>query len=159
MDEKEKKALASGDFKGLRTPTREALGIDADFNSTRAVAHASFFVASVFGLFTILASMERFSLMGKIFLSFTYWFIWLFGLYSFLNFSRYSIHAQQAKNRIVGEIEGLMNPLGKDKGQEKIIRWFENKRTSSWVHDHDLILFMVLYIAVGTITFIAFLLS
>lgn len=134
------------------------LGIEEDFYSARAVAHASFFVASVFGLFTILAFMETSSMVSKALLSVTYWVVWGFGLYSFLNFSRYAVHAQQAESRTTRQVKPLIYPNETAKGQEKIIRGFERLRRCEWVSRHDIYLFLGIYFAVGVLVFVAFLL-
>jgi hypothetical protein len=85
-----------------------------DFFNKRGNAHASFFVASMFGLFNLLALMGRFvdrslfsvgNLGVIISLLLSYGFVWFFGLYSLLNFFFYATVAQIAERKIVGEME------------------------------------------------------
>ena len=96
-----------------------------NFYSTRAVAHASFFVASIFGMFTILALMV--SIFQKlsndwfwtamVLLSLTYWGIFLVGFHSFLKFSQYSTYAQHAARLTSGKADDfiLQSVLEQDK--------------------------------------------
>jgi hypothetical protein len=73
-----------------------------DFNNKKANAHATIFIASLFGLFSILSLMGRlfspissinssgnYNVTVFILLSFSYWLIWAFGLYSLGNFTYY----------------------------------------------------------------------
>ena len=85
------------------------------FYSDRAISHASFLVASIFGLFTVLSLMTNASieLLSLIWLTLTcvYWFLWTFGLYALLNFGYYAIVAQVVKdtiNRNGGNPEGCI---------------------------------------------------
>jgi hypothetical protein len=136
------------------------LAIVEDFYSTRAVAHASFFVASVFGLFAILELMERrFSMTSLALLSLAYWIVWAFGLFSFLNFCRNALRANYAERMIASQAEGLINQQIRDAtGQEKLVRGFDRLRSVKWITNHDKYLFLVVYSGVGVIAFIAFLL-
>jgi hypothetical protein len=65
-----------------------------DFDSDRATAHASFAVASIFGIYALLSAFEYFdSYYGKIVFGFTYILLAFLSLYSFLNFSKYASSA------------------------------------------------------------------
>lgn len=69
-----------------------------DFYSDRAVAHASFLVATVFGLFAIL------QLVSKGFSDFVfimYWSVFMAGLYCLLNFGYYAGLAETTKNKLL----------------------------------------------------------
>lgn len=100
------------------------------FHSDRAIANASFLIASVFGLFVILALMpsspaDLLSIKG-LSLAVTYGFLWGFGLYSLLNFGYYADNAQVAVDKIK-----LRNGIN----LEKTILDEAYKRTSSkWFH-------------------------
>lgn len=64
-----------------------------DFHSDRATAHASFIVASIFGLYAILFSFNTYFANDNVGIAvfvITYIFLALFSFYSFLNFSRYA---------------------------------------------------------------------
>lgn len=73
-----------------------------DFHNKRANAFASLFVASMFGLFTLLSLMERIVDLTSplILLILCYLTVFGFGLYSLLNFSYYATVAQIAKWQI-----------------------------------------------------------
>jgi hypothetical protein len=92
------------------------LNVIQDFNNKKANSHATIFVASMFSLFTVLSLSQR--IVAKEFPSFLCWntlvlalslvsygLIWLFGLYSFLNFSYYSTVAQRAEEQLVQDLD------------------------------------------------------
>jgi hypothetical protein len=137
------------------------LAIVEDVYSTRAVAHASFFVASLFGLFTILALilMERLSITSSVLLSITYWLVWSFGLFSFLNFSRYATRANRAIEKTASEATKLVSKQIENATclQDKIVRWFEGLRSDKWLRNRDKTLFIIAYIAIGLFGYVAFL--
>jgi hypothetical protein len=133
------------------------LSVVEDFYSTRAVAHASFFVASIFGLFAILAFMERFTMVSKILVSFAYWAVWSGGLYSFMRFSFYSGRAQAAQRRTTKDAEKLWDVVPENpKGQQTIPSIFEKVRSSRFVKRHDLAMFVIAYAFIGCLVFVAF---
>jgi hypothetical protein len=138
---------------------KRQLTVAEDFYSSRTVAHASFFVASIFGSFTILALMER-EFVSLVLLSIIYWFVFLFGVFSFLNFSRYAIRAQIAERKIANEAETFIKQeLEKSTTrQDKLIRQFDRRRASPKIANIDKYLFLIVYFAVGLIAFVAVLL-
>jgi hypothetical protein len=107
-----KEALEKPEFTKPKEFHRQ-MEVIQNFYSTRAVAHASFFVASIFGLFTILALMESsfqklsnyWSWIALGLLSITYWGVFVIGLHSFLKFGRYSIYAQIAARLTSGQAD------------------------------------------------------
>jgi len=161
--------------------TFKSLSIVQDFFSKRAVAHASFFVASIFGLFTILSFMEKsisriplseviwqlawdWNFARLILLSSTYWFIWLFGLYSFANFNFYATLAQHAEEKIAENKDNEIINESK-KGLGGILKWFYDfksgllqKGLSGWIRNHETILLSTLYfLLIGLFPFISLL--
>lgn len=73
-----------------------------DFHSDRAEAHASFFVASLFGLFSVLQVAQNLLNSGVIFISLWItkaiwlvicWFLFYFGVYSYFKFGYYASYA------------------------------------------------------------------
>jgi hypothetical protein len=103
-----------------------------DFDNKRANAHATLFVASMFGSFTLLSLVDRlvdikvFSLSNcAIFglLLFSYVLVGLFGAYSLLNFFLYATTSQIAERKIIEEKEGRMLTEAK-KGWRGISKWF-----------------------------------
>jgi hypothetical protein len=161
--------------------TFKRLSIVQDFFSKRAVAHASFFVASIFGLFTILSLMEKFinrmPFYGVIWqlawdwnsarfllLSSSYWFIWLFGLYSFANFGYYATLAQKAEEKIVENKDIEIIKESKEK-HGRALNWFYNFKSGlqqkglfGWVRRHNAIMFFLFYFfVIGFFPFISLL--
>jgi hypothetical protein len=80
----------------------KSLSVMQDFYSKRAAAHASFFVASVFGLFTVLRLIDNmyYSFWSKTVLALVYVSLWIMGIYSFLNFSFYASIAHNAERSL-----------------------------------------------------------
>jgi len=160
--------------------TFKRLSIVQDFFSKRAVAHASFFVASMFGLFTILSLMEKFidrmpfhgvtwqltwdwNFTRFLLLSSSYVFIWLFGLYSFGNFSYYATLAQRVEEKIAKNKDNEIINESK-KGLGGILKWFYDFKSGhrqegsfGWVRRHNTILLFILYLLVGSFPFISLL--
>jgi hypothetical protein len=161
--------------------TLKRLSTVQDFFSKRAVAHASFFVASIFGLFTILSLMEKFvnrmpfygiiwqlawdwNFARFLLLSSSYWFIWLFGLYSFANFGYYATLAQRTEEKIAEgkEIE-IIDETKKKLGRR--LSWFygfksglSQRGLSGWIRSHGTILLSILYfLLIGLFPFISLL--
>lgn len=72
----------------------QKIAIMVDFYSDRADAHATLFLAFLFGLFTVLAIAQNQNTCKWIW-GIPYWFLFLGGFYSFLNFSLYATYAQK----------------------------------------------------------------
>ncbi len=68
-----------------------------DFYSDRAIAHASFFLASFFGLFTVLQIQQNPTLGWAI----LYWILFLAGLYTLNRFGYYASFAQKLMEKLV----------------------------------------------------------
>jgi len=91
----------------------QSLAAVLDFYSDKSDAHASFFLASLFGLFTVLSITQGFR--GepvRYLLLIPYWLLFFGGLYSLLNFGLYATLARSIKVRIQNETirqaEGLL---------------------------------------------------
>lgn len=142
------------------------VGIIEDFYSTRAVAHASFFVASVFGLFTILTLMEvlleKLNSNGSeanftiISLSLVYWGAFGFGLYSFMNFGHYSNLAKTAIWKTAREADALIKQSDIHKRVFGKQRNFSSLK--SWLAEHNNILFLGAYCIGSLLVFVTFVL-
>jgi len=91
----------NGDLSKLSDEERSAL---LDFHSDRAVAHASFFVASIFGLFAVLSIAEN-SPENRTLWTLPYWALFLIGFYSFANFSLYAVFAHKIECEIRGDVK------------------------------------------------------
>lgn len=126
-----------------------ALSAMVEFNSSRAEAHASFFIGSLFGIFTILAmvySKENISVIERQVWSFINFILILVGLYFFYNFSHYAIAADKFRQKIVD------NPDNKIKYGEVINN--VNKRKSlkilynleKCIHEYKLKIFPLMYL-------------
>ena len=76
--------------------TTSRLAALLDFYSDRAVAHASFFVASVFGTFSLLFLVKNWY--SLVLVAMPYSILVLFGIYSLLNFGKYASLAEKTKN-------------------------------------------------------------
>jgi len=147
---------------------RNGYAVVQDFYSKRAVAHASFFVASVFGSFTILTFMERCyerlssngiaSIMTLVLLSLTYWAIGGLGFYSFMNFSNYSNLAQHAEQKGAGKVDKEIRDEAR-KIQGKATGWFADIKSSKQFARHNLLMFLLAYLAVIIFAFTAFVLG
>jgi len=85
---------------GLSETDYQALSALLDFHSDRAVAHASFLVACVFGLFTVLSLIKGNALALDIVYSVAYWVLWSGGLYSLVNFGKFAAEADRIKRFI-----------------------------------------------------------
>jgi hypothetical protein len=146
-----------------------------DFYNKRANAHASLFVASMFGLFSLLALMgrivDRYSFAGSnltvlILLSISYGLVWLFGLYSSLNFFFHATIAQHAEKKIVQDKDrriidkakakwkwipktfaDFKGPKTSNTSEEEESRWFNNNKENA---------FVFFYFLIGLLPLIAF---
>jgi len=86
--------------KALRKIQNEPLSAFLDFYSDRATAHASFLVASVFGLFSVLYLIEGEKLITRAILSAVYWILWFGGYFSLFNFNFYAMKAHEIQRMI-----------------------------------------------------------
>lgn len=146
-----------------------------DFYSKRAVAHASFFVASIFGLFTVLSFIERvlpsvvtvnqifllpLKSVGYLLLYIIYWLIWLFGLYSLYNFGLYSTKSQHAEVKLAEKQDALIR--GEIKNDTKFPKNYlafkdqdQEHKSLSWLKRNNLAIFVLFYLLFGLLPFIA----
>ena len=108
-----------------------------DFDNKRANAHATLFVASMFGSFTLLSLTDRLvdlkvfsfsncAIFGLLLLS--YVLVGLFGAYSLLNFFLYATTSQIAEREIIRDKEREMVIEAK-KGFGIILKWFVDFKT------------------------------
>lgn len=148
-----------------------------DFDNKRANAHASLFVASMFGLFSLLALMGRIvdrtlpsfaNYAVIILLLLSYIFVWFFGLYSLLNFFFYATVAHYAKGEIVKEKEVELIREAK-RGWTWIPRKFASfkepniniseqaseRKEKRFSHNKETV-FVVIYFAIGLLPMVAF---
>ena len=83
----------------MTSEKKDQLKTIQDFFSKRAIAFASFFMASFFALFTTLKLIHDLvaSLVARVILSITFWTVWIMGAYCLLCFSYYALFAHQAQ--------------------------------------------------------------
>lgn len=141
-----------------------------DFDNKRANAHASLFVASMFGLFTLLALMARILnrsmpyfviVLGLLFVS--YVFVFVFGLYSLLNFFIYATVSEAAEEKIVEGKERELVEAIDWRGVEKIFVGLKvaskepekDTRRKGFLRNKGTI-FAFIYALIGWLPFIAF---
>lgn len=146
------------------------LTVIQDFNNKKANAHATIFVASMFALFTVLSLAQRivtkvssncsipnFTVLWLSIVS--YLLIWVFGLYSMLNFTYYSTVSQRAEEKIVGDMERQLISSYK-KGWKGVFKLFASfkvpdgdqgfiRRNNEWMS-------IIIYSTIGLLPFIAF---
>lgn len=109
--------------KKLEETDYEALSALLDFYSDRAVAHASFVVACVFGLFTVLSLLRGVDLFLKVAYSFIYWVLWSAGIYSLLNFRSFAIEAERVRRFILKHKWSLLvTRLTEETKEEEIVK-------------------------------------
>ncbi|MDH5451128.1 MAG: hypothetical protein OEX77_09600 [Candidatus Bathyarchaeota archaeon] len=84
----------------LNSTDYEALSALLDFHSDRAVAHASFLVACIFGLFTVLSLINGENLSIDLIYSVVYYILLFGGLYALFNFNLYATKAVDVKSVI-----------------------------------------------------------
>lgn len=146
-----------------------------NFYSTRAVAHASFFVASIFGLFTVLALMDSSFLelssnwsswAALVLLSFTYWGVFAVGWHSFMKFSQYSIYAEYAESLTAQKANELVVTRSFERNEIVTLatilarprEWFNRKLKRYYIsfsrHNKDI--YDLAYVGIGISAFIAF---
>lgn len=104
--------------KALDKTNYEPLSAFLDFYSDRATAHASFLVAAVFGLFSVLYLIKGESLITKVILSVIYWILWSGGYFSLFNFNHYAMKAHDIK-RMISQKQPLLRPLEEHFEQER----------------------------------------
>jgi len=142
---------------------REKLATIQDFYSKRTVAHASFFVSSLFGLFTLLSLMLTVKARGStlvpletilVLLLVPYGIVWFFGLYSLFNFDYYASLAEHAETKIASDkmSELALDIIDKRKGIMK--RLFRMKAGFSDAplkrfRVHKIAIFLTLYAVLG----------
>jgi len=134
---------------------RERLVAIQHFYSARTVAHAAFFLSSLFGLFTILSLMVNMKIPSvvqanglisvqflavAICLLFPYIIVWFYGLYSLFNFKYYSAVAEAAQVKIVGVVAGALiketlmeKEKEKNKKRNRVLRYFHRLMKSLYV--------------------------
>jgi hypothetical protein len=128
-----------------------------DFYSNRAIAHASFLIASIFGLFSVLSFIEVSSGYPLIALSVTYWLLWLLGLYSFGNFSFYASIAEVAKERIAAR-QPLVEIDARDNARKRqpiLLRKFFALKRAGFLGEAKTPIILLLYMLVGLLPFLA----
>jgi len=87
--------------KALQELQNEPFSAFLDFYSDRATAHASFLVAAVFGLFSVLyLILEGNTLIPEVVLSVVYWILWFAGSFSLFKFNSYAMKAHDIKKMI-----------------------------------------------------------
>lgn len=97
-----------------------------DFYSDRAVAHASFFLASLFGLFTVLAITQN-AQVNKWLWLIPYFLLFSLGVYTYSNFCYYAVLADSIRRNI--QNESTINETMKNIGKEIVkgnfyLKWF-----------------------------------
>lgn len=98
-----------------------------DFDSDRATAHASFAVASIFGIYALLSAFNYFdSYYGKTVFGLTYFLLAGFSLYSFLNFSKYASSAHKTQDIMKNHY--LKSALG-----QQILAELEEEKEKKWI--------------------------
>jgi hypothetical protein len=157
----------------------EQFKIIQDFDNKRANAFASLFIASMFGLFGLLGVMVRihdspsfFNGSAIYFLLSSYILVWIFGLYSLLNFFFYATVAQLAETQITGETRNnlirnvidewawIPRTFANFKVQIKKAVASEGKKVAGpskfiWFRVHKETIFVVLYILIGLLPLFA----
>ena len=126
-----------------------------EFFSSRAEAHASFFLASLFGLFTVLSIAKNTS--NWLWWSITYWFLFGLGLYTFFNFCTFAQFAHIAYQQITKmaeiyeEVESEKKDLYK---RDFVLRNFSDlKNLIGRAHAWRIIIFGILYFIVVLIPY------
>ena len=123
--------------------TLEALFGLLDDYSDRSIGYGGFFVASIFGMYSLLAVIER-NIPGIVWIA-IYSLLWLFGGYSMATFGWYL----DLTNRITADIRNLSPDFRKKmneifKQSEKGV-WFWMHRLASWRVRHPKLTIIVLF--------------
>jgi len=112
----------------------QKIAIMVDFYSDRAEAHATLFLAFLFGLFTILTIAGNENTYKWIW-TIPYWLLFLGGVHTFLNFSYYATHAQKITEEIscyeVPEVKKVLDKVKRSLN----LAWFHfyKQRIGKWV--------------------------
>lgn len=88
----------------LKEDKYSALSAHLDYYSDRATAHASIFIAFVFGLFAVLGIAQNASNVERWLLLILSWVVWTSGLYCLLNFGFYAFLASRTRYAIRGDL-------------------------------------------------------
>lgn len=112
-----------------------------DFDSDRATAHASFVIASIFGIYALLSAFKFFdSCIGKIVFGLTYILLVCLSFYSFLNFSKYASSAEKTRevmmnNYLIGaRAEQIKKELRRRDKHEGIFKKIRDKLDdNAWI--------------------------
>ena len=137
----------------------DALSPLLDFYSDRAVAHASFLVACIFGLVSLLSLLKGANLTLKIGYSIPYLILLGGGYYSLLNFGHFANEAENIKRTIednkkllLNEIkEGTPKRIGKIGKIYSVIRFPYSFIKKS---ENKLILMVISYLIVGILAWL-----
>ncbi len=145
-----------------------ALASLLDFYSDRAVAHASFLIAIIFGLFTILSLVNiKFRWESLLLLFTTYWGLWGFGLYCLYNFRYYALFSEQVIQKIfeeksLCELRDEIEKKTKEKWGKRLQFFFDFKAgvvkgrdTLSWWRRQKMKIFFLLYSLMAALPCIA----
>lgn len=129
-----------------------------DFYSDRAVAHASFLIACIFGLFTILSLVDTiFWWVSLLLLFMTYYGLWAFGLYCLLNFRYYVLFSEQViieifKENCLSKLRGEIEDNTRKKWGRRLQFFFDFKagmvkerKSLSWVRKQRMKIIFGLY--------------
>ncbi len=128
-----------------------------DFFSDRATTHASFVVATTFGLFTILFSLTNIpkTFWAIIVIGITYFALLGLAIYSFLNFGYYAILADITKEELkrsglnveyAAELYNLFEDEIKNNHHLYHIFRKHAKKPKGFIYDHKLKLFFVVWL-------------
>jgi len=120
-ERKASKTLWTGNDKDI-----EKVVAMVSFYSARAEAHASFFLASFFGLFVVLSLAQTHPIHQWISMwGIPYWLLFLGSLYVFANFSLYATYAQKIAERAhLYEVQEVKRGHV-DAGKNLILNWFQ----------------------------------
>lgn len=135
-----------------------ALGSMVRFYSSRAEAHASFYIGSLFGLFTILAivySNDGLRIGEKILWSLVFWSLFGMGLYVFMNFCYYATLADIVRDKIVliidyhSELEIMKASVSERLG----LKLFCDLKFSNFFHSKRFFIFSLGYFSIVLLSY------
>ena len=119
-----------------------------DFYSDRAVAHASFFLASLFGLFSVLSLAQNQHTLKCVW-AIPYWLLFLGSLYTFVNFSFYATYAQKITEEAdMYEVEKVKKALKRAR-RNLILNWFQILKNSRIKFGWGLRAVCILYLVIA----------
>lgn len=118
-----------------------------DFYSDRATAHASFVVAGVFGIYSVLFAGKS---LDPMVLCLVYAALVIFDIYSFLNFGYYATLADIVKVKLAnGHFQKYERELTKElKARSRYLYWFKMSRRGMKGKPKLLIFFLLWILAV-----------